>query len=236
MSVINNLSESERIRFNLEEYGFHYIDNFLPKKEFETYSDLALSEWKKKENWSLRISNGSKIYKVKCNEKFNDNYIYEKFSLMDDVLSGGLRYWYYAISEKDASSLERIDTHLVIKIKQSLMSKKYQSVYKNFLNDWKATNFFLTCFDNKSFISQHSDLNDNLDDNYKLSIILYLNPYMRLEHGGNLVFRHSLGKVSVWPKPNRMVLFTPTQSNIHEVQSISNDHNIVRLAFSGWLI
>ena len=228
---------SEKINNSLDKRGFYYVDNFLSKNKFQICSQLALKSWDNNKNdWFLRLSDGNKIYKLAYNKKLITDNFRNKFDLLIGINSNKLTYWYYDIDHSDLGGNVNNINHPLISGQRALLADKCQHVYRSLIKNWKRENFHLTCFDKYSFISKHSDINSNYDEQYKLCLILYLTPNIRESDGGHLVFHTSSNEINIWPKPNRLVLFIPSKKTKHEVRPVKATQNIPRLALSGWLI
>lgn len=235
-NLLNDL-KSEKINNSLDKRGFYYLDNFLSKNKFQICSQLALTSWSKnRNNWFLKLSNGENNYKVAYNKKIITDNFRNKFDLLIDANSTKVNYWYYSIECSDLGANVNNISHPIISVQRALLADKFQHVYRSLIKNWKKENFQLTCFDKYSFISKHSDSSSNYDEQYKLCLILYLTPNIRESDGGHLVFHTSSNEINIWPKPNRLVLFIPSEKTKHEVRPVKATQNIPRLALSGWLI
>jgi len=126
--------------------------------------------------------------------------------------------------------------HALFAIQRALLADKYQYIYSIFVSRWRVESFSVTCFDEYSFISNHTDFVGNPNEEYKLTIILYLTPEITESDGGYLVFHSPAGKMNIWLKVNRLVLFMPSSKIVHEVRPDTRGNNVPRLAISGWLI
>jgi Rps23 Pro-64 3,4-dihydroxylase Tpa1-like proline 4-hydroxylase len=231
ISLPNNVEEIQAL---IDEYGFCYIDNFLPNNEFKICSELAVKAWKNKSenNWFLLLNNGQKLYRIYYDNNLVTEDAYNK--LISYIEPEQYTYWYYTINHSDLELSPNYEKHPQRIIQNILLADKYKYIYGSLIDDWKAEVFSLTCYDEYSFISKHNDVGGTSEGEYRLTVILYLTPDIKESDGGYLLFHGPSGEVKIWPKANRLVLFKPKYE--HEVRPVVRGHNVFRLAISGWLI
>lgn len=198
----------------------------LPPSMFSEFNDRVIASWLEGAGWKTRARRGEATVVMPRLQASAFNAARDVFK--GDILSADcFQYIYHSLHESADSS------GLIGEISKQL-SRAWEDVLRDVcVPSPTRSNFSLTCFTQGSFLGPHTDAGGS--EIYKVTLLLYFEDPQAAASEGDLRFRFRENDIAVSARPNRAVLFVPSNDTVHWVPEIVNPATR-RFAFSGWLL
>ena len=222
----------DTMKQELKETGFLIRDDFLPQPLFETLQAEALTVWDDSSAWETRIKGPGDPVSLPRQGRRKLRQISQLLDQQKVKRPEMFTYAYHCLKENATSApwLDKVTRHLINGWQHEIARLEIQP---------QSSQFSLTAFTHDCYLDPHTDYSPQHEKPYRLTLILYFQHARSSGNGGCLEFDYMGEKRCVLPKPNRSVLFIPTDQTIHSVPSSSDPLSAQtgpRLALSGWLI